>query len=168
MLAILAVLIFCFKSAALPPVLLLTIETAIWINMAVPYFTGASINYIGYLVVSTVQLGATVDYAILLTDHYMNHRRFLGKNEAADSAVGAAFKSVLVSSLTLSLAGFALYFTSSDARVSDIGLLLGRGTLNSFALVVFVLPALLRYLDKGIEKLTLKPRFCAGRERREK
>ena len=168
MLAILAVLIFCFKSAALPPVLLLTIETAIWINMAVPYFTGASINYIGYLVVSTVQLGATVDYAILLTDHYMNHRRSLGKNEAADSAVGAAFKSVLVSSLTLSLAGFALYFTSSDARVSDIGLLLGRGTLISFALVVFVLPALLRYLDKGIEKLTLKPRFCAGRERREK
>ena len=73
--AILCVLLVTFRSIALPLVLLLTIESGIWINLSIPYFTGEPVNFIGYLVINTVQLGATIDYGILLTTHYLDHRR---------------------------------------------------------------------------------------------
>lgn len=157
--AIFFVLLATFKSALLPIILLLTIETAIWINMAIPYFAGLSINFIGYLVISTVQLGATVDYAILLTDNYMNRRRLAPRKEAVSQAIGDSFKSILISATTLSVAGFTLSMTSTDMRVSDIGLLLGRGALISTAMVLCFLPAMLSTLDKAIGKLTWRSDF---------
>lgn len=157
--AIFLVLLLTFKSGVLPVILLLTIETAIWVNMAIPYFSGATVSYIGYLVISTVQLGATVDYAILLTDHYMKERRALPKREAIRRSIGASFKSILVSGTTLAAAGFTLHLTSSDSRVSDIGLLLGRGTLISMAMVLCFLPAMLTLLDRAIGALTLHAEF---------
>lgn len=157
--AIFLTLLVTFRSAVLPFVLLLTIETAIWINMAIPYFIGSSINFIGYLVLNSVQLGATVDYAILLTDRYLFLRRKLPKKEAMHKALGSSFKSILISALTLSVAGFTLYFTSTNPSVCDIGMLLGRGTLISFAMVVLFLPAMLRLFDAPIGKLTYKSNF---------
>ena len=157
--AIFVVLLITFKSALLPFILVLTIETGIWINLAIPYFTGTTINFLGYLVISTVQLGATVDYAILLTNTYLRNRKQMPKREAIGVTLGGSFKSILVSALTLSMAGFTLYATSSNSAIADIGLLLGRGTLLSLLMVVCFLPTLLVVFDKVIEKTTFKTEF---------
>jgi len=153
-LAIFAVLLITFKSALLPILLLLTIEAGIWINLSVPYFTGSSISFVGYLVLSTVQLGATVDYAILLTDHYMLNRKTLMARPAINKSLGNAFQSMIVSAVALSTAGFTLQATSSNPIVSDIGLLLGRGTFLSLTMVICLLPVLLIIFDKVISKTT--------------
>lgn len=157
--AIFLVLVFSFKAGVLPFILLLTIEAGIWINLSIPYFTGRSINFIGYLVLCTVQLGATVDYAILLTDHYRLNRQHMYKKEALHKALGDAFRSIIVSGSTLSIAGFTLYFTSSNAATRDIGLLLGRGALLSLMMVVCFLPSMLGLLDRAIAKTTWKAGF---------
>ena len=157
--AIFIVLLVTFKSATLPFLLVLTIEAGIWINLAIPYFSGTPINFLGYLVVSTIQLGATVDYAILLTNTYLRNRRQMPKREAISVSLGGSFKSILVSALTLSTAGFTLFATSSNSAIADIGLLLGRGTLLSFAMVVCFLPTLLVVFDKAIEKITFRTKF---------
>lgn len=157
--AIFIVLLVTFKSAILPFMLVLTIEAGIWINLAIPYFSGTPINFLGYLVLSTIQLGATVDYAILLTNTYLRNRKQMPKREAISLSLGGSFKSILVSALTLSTAGFTLYATSSNSAIADIGLLLGRGTLLSFSMVVCFLPTLLVVFDKAIEKATFKTEF---------
>ncbi len=157
--SIFAVLLVTFRSALLPVILLLTIETAIWINLSIPYFSGDSINFMGYLVLCTVQLGATVDYAILLTNRYMTFRKRMLRREAARAALGSSFKSILVSGLTLATAGFTLYFASSNNVISGLGLLLGRGTLLSMLMVVCFLPAMLTLLDKPIQRTTFKAGF---------
>ena len=158
-LAIFIVLVITFKSAMLPFILLLTIETAIWINLSIPYFMGTSINYIGYLVINTVQLGATVDYAILLTVTYMRNRQKMTKKEAIHEALGSSFRSILLSAVTLATAGFTLAATSSNPIISDIGMLLGRGTLLSMLMVVVFLPAMLTIFDVLIGKATYKSNF---------
>ncbi|MFA7099686.1 MAG: MMPL family transporter [Eubacteriales bacterium] len=157
--AIFIVLLVTFKSAILPVMLVLTIEAGIWINLSIPYFSGTPINFLGYLVLSTIQLGATVDYAILLTNTYLRNRKQMPKREALGISLSGLFKSILVSALTLSTAGFTLYMTSSNSAIADIGLLLGRGTLISLGMVVCFLPALLVTLDKVIEKTTYKTEF---------
>lgn len=158
-LAIFAVLLIVFKSATLPFLLLLTIEAGIWINLAIPYFMGETINYMGYLILSTVQLGATVDYAILLTTYYMRNRKRLCQRDAIRRSLGQTFKSILVSAAILSTAGFILYATSTSPSIKDIGLLLGRGTLLSFAMVVLFLPGALKVFDKVIAKTTYGANF---------
>ena len=157
--AIFCVLLATFRSATLPFLLLLTIETGIWINLSIPYFAGTPISFIGYLVLSTVQLGATVDYAILLTNHYMRNRRVMDKREAVRQSLGETFKSILVSAATLATAGFTLYATSTNPVISGLGLLLGRGTLLSMAMVVCFLPAMLFVFDKVIGKTTFRAGF---------
>jgi predicted RND superfamily exporter protein len=154
--SIFLVLMFSFKSLSLPVILVVTIEAGIWFNLAIPYFMGSKINFIGYLVLSTVQLGATVDYAILLTDHYLKHRKEMPAKQAIHSSLGETFKSILVSASTLSIAGFTLYGTSSNSAAADIGLLLGRGTIFSFVMVTCFLPTMLILLDKVIAKSTIK------------
>jgi len=152
--AIFLVVLFTFKSLMLPIILVLTIEVAIWINLSIPYFTATSINYIGYLVLNTVQLGATIDYAILLTDNFLQKRKFMPAKKAVYEALSNAFRSILVSASILSFAGFTLYLTSSNSIVVDIGLLLGRGTLISMFMVICFLPAMLIMFDKLIGKTT--------------
>ena len=158
-LAIFLVLLVSFRSATLPFLLLLTIEVGIWINLAIPYFTDTSMNFLGYLVINTVQLGATVDYAILLTSYYVENRQKMGQKKALHVSLGETFKSILVSASTLSIAGFTLAATSSNPAVSEIGLLLGRGTILSMVMVVCLLPILLTIFDKVIAKTTYKARF---------
>ena len=157
--SIFLVLLINFRSAILPFLLLLTIETGIWLNLSIPYFTDTPINFIGYLVLSTVQLGATVDYAILLTTSYMRERKIKPKREAIHDALGSSFKSILVSGLTLSVAGFILAASSSNPSIADIGMLLGRGTIFSVLMVTCFLPGMLTLLDKPIGKTTYKADF---------
>jgi predicted RND superfamily exporter protein len=157
--AILLVLLVTFRSLTLPVILIVTIETAIWLNLSFPYFTGSPLCYIGYLILNTVQLGATVDYAILLTTHYTHNRGSMPKRLALRETMREAFGSILISGAILSLSGFALYFTSSNPIVSDLGLLLGPRHDPVHALVVFFLPAALTLLDRLIRKTTLRADF---------
>lgn len=157
--AIFFVLLLTFKSLTLPIVLLLAIESGIWINLSIPYFTGTPINFIGYLVINTVQLGATIDYGILLTTHYLRERKTAPAKQAIASALGKSFRSILVSACILATAGFALAVSSSISAVSSLGLLLGRGALLSLLLVTCFLPGLLVLLDRVIAKTTWRAGF---------
>ncbi|MGI6157928.1 MAG: efflux RND transporter permease subunit [Saccharofermentanales bacterium] len=162
-LAIFLVIVFTFRSFALPLILVLTIELSIWINLAIPYLTHTPLNFIGYLVVSTVQLGATVDYGILMAQHYLDHRRTLPKKEAAIETVHTVAGSIIPPALILGAVGFILYFVSSIQVVGELGHVLGRGALLSLFTVLFLLPNLLRLFDGFIEKTTRKVTFLPDR-----
>jgi len=154
-LGIFLVLLLTFRSPVIPLLLLFTIETAIWINLSFVYFRGESINFIGYLVISTVQLGATVDYAILTTDRYLANRKTLSKVEAMETTIDRHLDAILIPAVILATAGFILALTSSNPIVAELGILLGRGTVLSLIMVVGVLPALLVIFDKVIQKTKL-------------
>ncbi len=148
------VLLVTFRSPILPLLLLFSIETAIWVNLSFPYFTDKPLSFIGYLIISTVQLGATVDYAILLTNAYMNNRKTLSKKDAMRVTIVDNLAAILTSAVILASAGFTLAFTTSNPIISELGTLLGRGTLLSLTMVACVLPALLILLDKFSQKRT--------------
>lgn len=156
------VLFVSFRSLTIPFFLVFTIETAIWINLSFAYFSDKPLNFIGYLVISTVQLGATVDYAILLTNRYLENRRELPKKDAMTATLGGNLEALLISAAILATAGFILAGTSTNPIISELGVLLGRGTVLSFLLVVCVLPALLLIFDKIIQKTTLNHGFHIG------
>lgn len=159
------VLLLTFRSLTIPILLLFTIETAIWINLSFPYFTGQPLSFIGYLILSTVQLGATVDYAILLTNAYLANRKTLPKKEAMRVTIGDNLVAILISAIILATAGFTLALTSTNPIIGELGTLLGRGTLLSFTMVAGVLPALLLLLDKVVQRTTLNNEFYQDRER---
>ena len=153
--AVFVVLIFAFRSLGLPLVLVLGIETAIWLNLAIPYFSDNPVHYIAYLIISSVQLGATVDYAILLTDRYIEFRRHMGKKEAIHQTIGAVSVSILTSASALTIVGFLLGWLSTHGILSQLGIFIGRGALFSLIIVLFVLPGLLYLLDGLIQKTTM-------------
>jgi len=153
------VLLLSFKSLSIPFLLILTIEGSIWINLAVPYVMGTKLSYIGYLIISTVQLGATVDYAILFTQHYMQNRKEHQKREAIMMTVDQTFSTLLTPAMILTLAGIILSIVSSIEVVSQLGTVLGRGAFLSFLMVNFFLPGLLYVFDPLIEKTTWKTTF---------
>lgn len=153
------VLLITFKSISYPVILLLTIQSAVWINLSVPYFTNSPLVFVGYLIVSTVQLAATVDYAILLTEAYKENRKEMPLLRAIKTTIDEKIFSIAVSASILSSVGFILWMTSTDPIVSSIGLLLGRGALLAFVMVVLFLPAVLIVFDKLIEKTTWKANY---------
>lgn len=155
-LAIGMVLLITFKSLSLPIILLLTIEGAVWINLGLPYFMGTDLNYIGFLIISSVQLGATVDYGILFASHYMKYRKTEGAKEAARMAVENTAASIITPASILAIACLILWTISSNGIISELGLMLGRGAVISAAMVLLFLPALLRIFDKTISKTTMK------------
>ena len=152
--AVFLVLLITMKSISLPVLLVLSIETAIWINLAIPYFTDQSIFYIAYLIISSVQLGATVDYAILFTDRYLTDRRRMSRKEAVQEIISSCTVSVLTSGSVLTAVGFLMGFVSTHGLLAQLGMLLGQGTLCSIIVVLFVLPGLLVLFDGLIQKTT--------------
>ena len=156
---ILLVLLITFKSALLPILLVFTIEASIWINLATPYFLGNSLCYIGFLVINTVQLGATVDYAILFTDHYMDNRKRMAPKQAVWQTCKETYGSILVSGTILASAGFTLMLVSANQIVSQLGNLLGVGTLLSMLMVTVFLPSVLVLFDRAIQKTTMNISF---------
>ncbi|TFB13470.1 RND family transporter [Filobacillus milosensis] len=156
------VLLLTFRSLSIPVVLLLTIQSAVWLNLSVPYFTDTPLVYVGYLIISTVQLAATVDYGILFTEYYMKIRRDMPALQAIKKTINHKTFSIFISASILSSVGFILGITSTNPIVSSIGMLLGRGALLAFILVVFFLPAMLLIFDKVIERTTLKANFYKG------
>ena len=149
------ILVVNFKSLSLPVILTLVIESSIWINLGIPYFRGQTLFYIGYLIISTVQLGATIDYAILFSDRYMDFRKTLPKKEAAFMTLRTCTISILTSAAVLTLAGVILGKVSTNGVLSQLGILIGRGAALSFVLVIFVLPTLLILFDGVIRRTTL-------------
>ena len=160
---ILIVLLVTFRSISIPVILTFVIETAIWINLSFGYFSGQAYNFIGFLVISTVQLGATVDYAILITDQYLGNRKTMRKKDAILKTLGANLPAVLTSALILSLAGITLAMTSTNGVVAELGTLLGRGTILSLLMVICVLPSMLLLLDRFIQKTTFAHGFHKGK-----
>lgn len=146
--AVFLVLLLTLKSAVLPIILVLSIETAIWINLSIPYFTDSTIFYIAYLIISSIQLGATVDYAILFTDRYKEYRQEIGKKDAVVNTISSVTISILTSGLVSTVVGFLLGFISTHGLLSQLGFFLGRGTICSLIIVLFVLPGLLCIFDR--------------------
>ncbi|GAA0307086.1 hypothetical protein GGQ92_002056 [Gracilibacillus halotolerans] len=161
------VLLITFRSISYPIILLLTIQTAVWINLSFPYFTDSPLVFVGYLIISTVQLAATVDYAILFSEAYKEKRKVLPKSQALKETLDEKLFSIIISASILSSVGFILWFTSSNPIVSSIGLLLGRGALLAFVLVVFFLPAMLYLFDRVVQKTTWRSTDNKGSERNE-
>lgn len=150
--AVFVVLLFTMKSFVLPVILVFSIETAIWINLSIPYFSNQAIFYIAYLIISSIQLGATVDYAILFTDRYREMRQTYAKRDAIIQTVSAVAVSILTSASVLTAVGFLLGAFSTHGLLSQLGYFLGKGTLCSLAIVLFVLPGLLYLCNKNIVK----------------
>lgn len=147
--AVFVVLLILQKNIVLPAILVLSIETAIWINLSVPYFTDEYIFYIAYLIISSIQLGATVDYAILMSDRYRENRAVMSKKEAIPETIADVTVSVMTSGIVLSVVGFLLSLFSSNKLLAQLGSFLGVGAICSLVIVLFVLPGLL-YLFDGL------------------
>lgn len=146
--AVFIVLLFTFRSPILPVILVLCIETAIWLNLSVPYFTDEPVYYLAYLIISSVQLGATVDYAILMTNRYKENRHTLDKKAAAEQTVSDVFVSIMTSGSVLTIVGLLLGWVSSNMLLAQLGIFVGRGAIFSLLIVLMVLPGLLYLLDR--------------------
>ena len=156
------VIMFTYKSLALPIILLFAIESSIWINLSYTYFSAGSIAYIGYMVISAVQLGATVDYAILFANSYLENRKLFNKYNSAINTLKSSTGTVLTSASIMCISGFALGIISSNSVIAQLGILMGRGAALSATLVLFFLPTVFILCDKLIEKTTIKSNFFKG------
>ncbi|BCR35858.1 efflux RND transporter permease subunit [Mariniplasma anaerobium] len=148
MIAIFIILLITFRSFVIPIILVLLIQSAIWMNLSVLYLQGVSTIYIGYLVVMAIQLGATIDYAVLMTNRYVNYRKSFEPFEAIDKSYQKSFITIMISASVLAAAGFIEGGFSNISSVQEIGFLLGKGTLISFIYILLFLPVLLILLDK--------------------
>lgn len=155
---VMIILLFTFQSAGLPVLLVLTIQGSIWVNFSLPYLQQESVYFLGYLVVSAIQMGATIDYAIVITSRYMELKSYMSIKEAIVLTLNQAFPTIVTSGSMLVAAGFIINNISTNAVVAAIGLALGRGTLTSIVMVLLVLPQTLLLGDIIIEKtaFTLK------------
>lgn len=159
------VLLLLFRSLSIPLMLLLTIEISIWINLAIPYFTGESIQYIGYLIISAIMLGATVDYTIILSRAYLDRRVEMEKRPAMLSAISYSAITILTSATILTVCGAFIGIISSNGVIAGLGTLIGRGAFIAALNTFLLLPILFMVLDKVVEKTTWKARFYHGDDR---
>lgn len=150
------ILIFTLKSWGLPLPLTLTIQGAIFINFSYYAFAGTNLFFFVYLIVSSIQMGATIDYAIVLTGRYVDLRRTECRRISVINAINQAFPTILTSGTILTAAGFLIGFVVGDPLIATLGLCLGRGVVISILCVLFVLPALLYIFDKPLLKTAFK------------
>ena len=142
-LIVLVVLLFTFKSAGMPVLLILVIQGSIWINFSIPTLTGTGLFFMSYLVVSSIQMGANIDYAIVIATRYQELKDKMPHKEAIIETLNFAFPTVLTSGTILTVAGTLIGRMTSEATIAGIGQSLGRGTIISMFLVMFVLPQIL-------------------------
>lgn len=149
---VIIVLFFTFKSAGLPILLIAVIQGSVWINFSVPYLSGSPMFFLSYLIVSSIQMGANIDYAIVISNRYMELKNSMAVKDAMKQTLNFAFPTVLTSGSILSAAGFLIGKLSTTPSVVSIGQSLCRGTLVSMFLVMCVLPEILLFGDTIIEK----------------
>ena len=165
---VMVILLFTFKSAGLPILLVLTIQGSIWINFSFPYLTHTNLFFLSYLVVSSIQMGATIDYAIVITNRYMELKTIMSHRDAVIETLNQSFPTILTSGSIMTVSGFLIGMISTNPPISSLGLALGRGTLTSIFLVMTVLPQLLILGDTLIERTAItlnidrKQRFSGG------
>lgn len=146
------ILLFTFQSWGIPVMLVLTIQSSIWFNFSVPYLTDTTMFFVSYLIVSAIQMGATIDYAIVITSRYMELRKSrTDKKEAVIDALNQAFPTVVTSGTIMASAGFIIGVSTSNGTVASLGTTLGRGTLISITLVMMILPQILLVFDPLID-----------------
>ncbi|MDF2671976.1 MAG: hypothetical protein K0R09_241 [Clostridiales bacterium] len=148
------ILLITFKSITLPIILVFVIQLGIWINLSIPYFQGEVVNFISFIVIGAIQLGATVDYAILLTSRYKENLEELSPLEAMKKTISDTGRSVLTSVLILVAGTFSVYFITTIKSAAEITLLIGRGAIISLILVYVLLPALLLIFGRIIGSTT--------------
>ena len=151
-LIVLAVLLFTFKSAGMPVLLIMVIEGCIWVNFSYPTLIHKHVFFMGYLIVSAIQLGANIDYAIVVSSRYQEVKREMSQREAIIDTMNFAFPTIITSGTMICVAGFLIGRMTSEPCISGIGECLGRGSLISIFVVLFALPQLLLLGDKIIEK----------------
>lgn len=154
---IFVIILLVFKSVSLPVILVAVIEMAIFVNMGIPYYTKTSIPFIASVVIGTIQLGATVDYAILMTTRYRKGRYAgMDKREAVTIACQTSVKSIVVSALSFFAATFGVGLYSNIDMISSLCTLMARGALISMVSVICILPSMFMIFDKLIMKSSLK------------
>ena len=151
-LIVLVVLLFTFQSAGMPLLLILVIQGAIWINFSIPAFTGSPLFFMSYLVVSSIQMGANIDYAIVISSRYQDLKTKMPHREAIIETMNFAFPTILTSGSILACAGTLIGMMTSEAAIVGIGQSLGRGTIISIGLVMFVLPQILLIGGELVDK----------------
>ena len=170
-LIVLVVLLFTFKSAGMPVLLILVIQGAIWINFTVPALTETPLFFMSYLVVSSIQMGANIDYAIVIASRYMELKDQMDHKEAIIETMNFAFPTIITSGTILAVAGTLIGQMTSDAAIVGIGQSLGRGTIISIILVMFVLPQILLLGGTIVDKTsfsmpsTVRKKQASGRVR---
>lgn len=164
---ILVILLFTFRNFSLPIILALAIQGGIWINFAIPFLAGNSVTFIGYLIITAIQMGATIDYAIVLTNRYRTTKHlYPDRFTAMAEAENAVFSTIITSGSILTITGFALGIAASGV-VAQLGILLGIGTLASILIVLFILPSLLLVTEGIVDRTNfpkLRKKRVAGAE----
>ena len=153
---VIVVLLFTFQSAGLPVLLIIVIQGSIWINFSFPTLTGEPLYFLGYLIVNAIMMGANIDYAIVISSHYQELKAHMPHKEAIIHALNAAFPTVFTSGTIMASTGLLIGNLSAQPVVSTMGSCLGRGTIISIVLVLFVLPAFLVLGDSIIERTSFK------------
>ena len=170
-LIVLTVLLFTFKSVGMPLLLILVIQGSIWINFAIPALTHSDVFFMTYLVVSAIQMGANIDYAIVIASRYMEDKKRLDRKEAIIDTMNFAFPTIITSGTILAVAGTLIGRMTSEPTIMGIGQSIGQGTLISIALVMLVLPQILLLGSSVVERTSfsmhssLRLRSASGRVR---
>ena len=149
------ILIFTLKNWGIPILLVATIQGAIFINFSIPVLTNTNLYFFVYLIVSAIQMGATIDYAIVSTTRYQDLVQTMDKKTAVIETLNQVFPTIITSGVILSFAGFLINFLVSDPLISTLGLALGRGTIISILSVMCVLPLLLYFFYDKLKKTDL-------------
>ena len=153
---VILVLLFTFQSAGLPVLLIIVIQGSIWINFSFPALTNTPLYFLGYLIVQSIQMGANIDYAIVISSHYQELKAHMPHKEAIIHALNAAFPTVFTSGTILASAGILISNMSAQPVISILGSCIGRGTIISIVLVLFVLPPTLVLGDSIINRTSFK------------
>lgn len=162
---VIVVLLFTFQSAGLPILLIAVIQGSIWINFSIPTLTQTPLYFLGYLIVNALQMGANIDYAIVISSHYQEKKAYMSHKEAIVQAMNSAFPTVFTSGTMMASAGLLIGNMSAQPVVSIMGTCIGRGTIISIILVLFVLPSILVLGDSIIDRTTFKLKTAEPRRR---
>ena len=153
---VILVLLFTFQSVGLPILLIVVIQGSIWINFSFPTLMEQPLYFLGYLIVNAIQMGANIDYAIVISSHYQEKKAYMPHKQAIVHALNAAFPTVFTSGTIMASAGLLIGNLSAQPVVSIMGMCIGRGTIISIILVLFVLPSVLVLGDSIIERTSFR------------
>ena len=162
---VILVLLFTFKSAGLPVLLIFVIQGSIWINFSVPYLQDSPLYFLGYLIVNSIQMGANIDYAIVISSHYTDLKKVMHHKDAIVTALNESFPTIFTSGSILASAGVLISVLTTNPVIAAIGECLGRGTIVSILRVLFVLPQILVLGEVIIERTSFEMKGIAGATR---